>query len=319
MLGDDKGFLSSVVRLSLEYDQLEPQAPNSVVVKIEPEEETFQKLGDELHAFQREIRFYKEVANSAPIRLPRLYFSVDEPPAYCMIMEDLSAFTPGDQIMGMHEQQVLTTVESIAKLQAKFWNNDTLQQLQWMPTSNSVSDDYPEKWESFIKYFGEIAGKDGLQVGKKLVSHISWLKESIENRPKTLVHSDLREDNLLFGTPGSESEVIIIDWQLTIRSMGAFDVARVMDGSELPSERKGHHFNVLRWWHDTLIREGVRDYSWDDAQYDLRLAALNCLTYPVHFHDAFIGSEGRSLELANVLISRHFSSVVEIDAASVLP
>jgi len=38
IIGDAKGFLSSVVQVKIEYDTIEKDAPVSVVVKIEPEE-----------------------------------------------------------------------------------------------------------------------------------------------------------------------------------------------------------------------------------------------------------------------------------------
>lgn len=80
ILGEGKGFLSSVVQVKIEYDADEKGAPSSVVVKIEPEEGEFHDFGEELNAFQREIRFYREVAHNVPIRLPEIYFIVDEPP-----------------------------------------------------------------------------------------------------------------------------------------------------------------------------------------------------------------------------------------------
>ncbi len=59
--------MSSVIRASLDYDVEDKDAPKSVVVKIEPESETFHRFGDELNAFQREIRFYKEVASNVRV------------------------------------------------------------------------------------------------------------------------------------------------------------------------------------------------------------------------------------------------------------
>ncbi len=319
ILGEGVGFLSSVVRVRIEYDTHEKAAPSSVVVKIEPEEVGFREFGDELHAFQREIRFYKEVAGNVPIRLARVYYAVDEPPAFSMVMEDLSSFTPGDQVAGMHERQVMDTVEELARMQARYWDNDALEALDWMPDKNGVSGDFAEKWESFVTHFGNYLEPEGVELGGKLTSFIDWKNERIATRPRTIVHSDLREDNLLFAPPGSSDSIVILDWQLAVKSIGTFDVARLMGGSELPKERKGHQLRVLRRWYDTLLEEGVSGYSWEDALYDFRLAALSVLCYPVHFHVGLIGAEGRTKELMRVIISRNFSSAVELGAGSILP
>ena len=319
ILGEGVGLLSSVVKVSIKYDSKEPGTPDSVVVKMEPEEEWSKDFNEELSSFQREIRFYREVAQEAPIRLPKFYYAVDEPPAYSLVLEDLSHYTPGDQVVGMHQSQVLDTVVEIARLQAKYWNNYDLEKLSWMPRRNNVSDNFSENWLSFVENYSQLISKDAIVLGDKLSNHIEWKNDEIEKRPLTLVHADLREDNLLFAPEGSAQGVLIIDWQLTIRNIGAADVARLMGGSEIPKERKGHQFEILRKWYDTLISEGVSNYSWDDAVYDFRLGALSHLCYPVHFHKAGLDATGRLKELIESIYTRAFSSAVDMDAGSILP
>lgn len=319
ILGDAKGFLSSVVQVKIEYDTIQQDAPGSVVVKIEPEPGGFKDFGDELNAFEREIRFYKEVAPNLSIRLPELYYAVDKSPAYSMAMEDLSSFVPGDQLVGMHEQQVITTVEEIARIQALYWNNEALAKLKWMPDTNSMSNDYIGKWESFVENFGYCLSDAGKELCSKLAHNIEWKGAEISKRQKTIVHSDLREDNLLFPPPESNDSILIIDWQIAVKSIGAFDVARLFGGSEVPKERKGHEFKILKRWHDTLLQNGVEGYTWEDAIYDLRLGMLSYLCYPVHFHEEIINSQGRTKLLAETIFSRSFASAVDIEAGSVLP
>ncbi|TFG77410.1 MAG: DUF1679 domain-containing protein [Thermodesulfobacteriales bacterium] len=319
VIGDATGFLSSVVQVKIEYDLEEKDAPASVVVKIEPEEGGFKDFGDELNAFQREIHFYRDVAANLSIRLPELYYAVDKPPAFSMVMEDLSSYIPGDQVVGMHEQQVMTTVEEIARIQAQYWNNEALEKLTWMPDTNSMGDDYADKWESFVEHYGYCLDDKGRELCGKLARFIDWKKAEIQKRQKTIVHSDLREDNLLFPPSGSNDSILIIDWQLAVRNIGAFDVARLMGGSELPKERKGHQFEVLKRWHYTLIEHGVTNYPWEDAVYDFRLGTLSFLCYPVHLHQEIIGVQGRAKLLAEAIFTRSFATAVEIEAGSILP
>lgn len=324
ILGSDKGFKSSVVRVGIKYDHSEAGAPSSVVVKIQPENENMIKENENLHSFAREIYFYREIAPSAPIRLPNLYYAIEEPPAYCMVMEDLSSLTLGDQTVGMHQDLVIATLNTIAKLQAKYWNNELLNGLGWMPTledmfSHYEEDKFLENCFSFLEHFGFKIGIRGLALGYKLKDNADWLKNEILSRQKTIVHFDLREDNLVFGKPGTDEEVLILDWQLAIRSMGAMDVARLIGGSEIPADRKGHQLAVLRCWHDTLIEEGVINYSWDEAVYDLKLGALAYIGVTIQYHKDFITDSPRIRKLGKVMIGGLFSSAVEIDAGSILP
>ncbi len=219
----------------------------------------------------------------------------------------------------MHQSQVMDTVELLAKLQAQYWNNSNLEKLTWMPRRNYVSDDFAEKWPSFVENYGHLLNDEAVRLGDRLSPHIEWKNNEIEKRPQTLVHADLREDNLLFPPAGSGKSVLILDWQLAIRNIGAADVARIMGGSEIPKERKGHQFEILKKWYDTLIKEGVTNYTWDDAVYDFRLGALSHLCYPVHFHKGGIGATGRLKDLLDVIYERTFAAAVDIDAGSVLP
>jgi hypothetical protein len=319
VIGQGVGFLSRVLRVALTYDA-PCGAPRSVVVKLEPDAGEFRTFGDELHAFEREIRFYREVAAVVPVRLPQLYYAEVQDAQAALMMEDLGFATPGDQVAGMHAAQVLATVRLIGGLQGRFWNNAALDALDWMPTSNHIEVDYDAKWPSLVEHFGQFIGPDGLAVGARLLGGgAAWVEAEIERRPRTIVHSDLRADNLLFGAPGTPDEVLVVDWQIAIRSMGAFDVARLMGGSELPVERRGHQFEVLRAWHDALRAAGVADYSYDDAVRDFRLGALSALSFPVHFHTGVLGTTGRSIAVSEAICRRLFISAAEIDATSVLP
>lgn len=318
-IGVDHGFLSTVGKVDLSYAGPSDDAPPTVVVKLEPSSGSMREFGDELHAFEREIRFYQEVAPRAPIRLARLYFAATEPPDYAMVMEDLSFAEPGDQVAGLHAAQVQRAAKDLGRLQGAFWGDQGLAGCEWMPRTNHTGGDFDEQWPSFTKHFGYCLEPEGVALGENLLGKLSWLEAEIAGRPRTLVHTDLRADNLMLGEVGTPEEILMLDWQLTIRSMGAFDVARLMGGSELPEERHGHQLDVLRVWHEALLESGVRDYPWDDALRDLRLGALSALCYPVHFHAGVLDATGRAKEVVEVICRRLFDSAVEMDAGAVLP
>ena len=318
IIGGGRGFLSSVVKVEITYDLPGTEAPESVVVKIEPESKSYKQYGTETHAFEREIRFYNTIAKNIDIRLPEVYYTVDKPPAYCIVMEDLTSYMPGTQVIGMHHNKVIDTVRKIAKIQAGYWDNKKLHDLDWMPTTNNIVVN-TEYWKSFLdNYSGYLSDKQVL-IGERLINSASWLKKERETRPKTIVHYDLREDNLLFGSDELKNEILIIDWQLTIKSIGAFDVARIVGGSELVLERQGHEFEVLQYWYKELLDNGVSGYSWDDAVYDFKMGALLCACLPIFFHKKAIKTRGKENNLSEVMIRGHFSSLEEIDAVSILP
>jgi Phosphotransferase enzyme family len=323
VIGEGVGYLSSVARVKLLFEN--PQvvnegAPPTVIVKIEPENEIFRKLGQQFNAFEREVRFYREVACQVNVRLPRVYYTLAEAPNFAIVMEDLCSCTPGDQLAGMHLEQVVATAVIMAKLQAKFWNNAALATLEWMPPTWDLWRHFADHWPSFIEHCHQWLGPEHLLLGKKVSKHAQWIIDEMQSAPPTIVHCDLREDNLLFGKPGTPEEVLIVDWQLAIRGMGAYDIASLQGGSELAAERRGHSYNVLRAWHETLLASGVVGYSYDKALYHFRLASLVCLTLPVYFHVmALEGGIARAKGLCETQARRHFGTALDIDAAQILP
>lgn len=318
-IGTGIGFLSTVTHVSLEYDRPEPTGPASLVVKLELSSGEMHDLSNEIHAFEREVRFYREVAPSVPIRLPRCYYAAMGSPASVLVMEDLTFATPCDQVTGLHATQVIEIARLVGRLQGKFWNNHALASLAWMPTTNrELWVHFDSLWGSFVEGFDGSMEKPARELGARLRGKSQWLENEVDRRPRTLVHSDLKADNILLGPPGTPDCILILDWQLAIRSMGAFDVARLMGGSELPKERHGHQLDVLQAWFDEVRRSGVA-YHWDEALHDLRLGGLQMVCWALQFYAFVAESEGRPRELVTRICERAFDSAVEMDAVSILP
>ncbi|MGB2691816.1 MAG: oxidoreductase family protein [Thermodesulfobacteriota bacterium] len=317
-MADGKAWLSSILKIHAEYDIQEKNVPSSFVLKmLSPSK--FRRSSYEIDAYEREVKFYSELSQSFPIKLPKFFHAEYGIESNLMLMEDLTYLTPGDQVKGMKQEPVLTTLESLAKVHGTYWQSPILDTLEWMPTTNNIEQGYNENWDSFVELCGYFIDPDGMKIGEKLRPHISWLFKEIASRPKTLTHDDMKADNLLFGEAGTDEAVVLLDWQFAIRSMGATDVARLIGGSELPTERKGRQFEALRYWYDKLLEEGVTNYSGEEAQRDFKLGALSCLIFPVHFHKGIVRAEGRALEYVIAMYSRLFSHVVEIEADSILP
>ena len=87
----------------------------------------------------------------------------------------------------------------------------------------------------------------------------------LQKIPLTLVHGDLRADNLLIDNDDlNNSEITIVDWQIATISAGAIDVAFLILGSEPAAERHGHFKNLVSYCHLKLVSLGVKDYSFSE-------------------------------------------------------
>ena len=319
LIGAESGFLSRVARVTVQYSSPQNDAPSTMVVKLPPPPDPDQDQADDLHPFAREINFYREVAPTAPLRIPQIYGIPEVSDSSALIMEDLNGCRMGDQVKGLHTEQVKLAARSIARLQARYWNNAALDTLDWMPFGNHIEVNFSTRWPDFIGYYGGDLPPAAVQIGERLCEDVPKLFERIDARPKTIVHQDLRADNMaFFDDEAGKEDIVIFDWQIAVRSMGAFDIARLLGGSELPEERQGHQLEILQAWHRALIDEGITDYTEAEAVHDFRLGTLAALCYPVHFFGELPSAETRTAQLFRAIASRLFRSAVEIDAISSL-
>ncbi|MEM7007972.1 MAG: oxidoreductase family protein [Thermodesulfobacteriota bacterium] len=313
-IAEGRAWLSSVVRVKLEYDSNPDELPYSFVIKLSQSKDNRSKEY-EVEAYKREINFYEQIAPSLPMRLPKLYYSNHK---NLMILEDLSFLKPGDQLEGIDNEKKFITLEALAKLHAAYWNRNELNQYEWLPDTNNVEKDFDNNWDSFVDLCGYFIDPKALRIGEKLKGNTRWLIQEISKKPQTLAHDDMKLDNLLFGEPKTSEAVVILDWQFVIKSMGTIDVARFIGGGLNPDQRAGHQIEYLRFWYDKLVENGVSNYSWEDAQGDFQLAALYCLLFPVKFHKGISSAKGRALEYIQSLYSGLFLLAEEVDAGSML-
>ena len=320
VIGAEKGFLSVTARVAIDYDGSAPDAPRSLVVKIEPPAGVFRDAAHRSDAFSREIRFYHEVAPGSTLCLPRVVFADTRDDGSALVMEDLTGLESVDQLHGMRHEQVIATVRAIARLHAAYWDDAARAALDWMPEHDHFFDDgFVEHWPRFVETYELRIGRAALRLGERVCERKAWLEERIAARPTSVAHGDLRADNLLF-TPGERgAEPVILDWQLTSRTLAAIDVARVMGGSEPAAERAGHQIEVCAAWHEALLAHGVRDYPLEAALDDFRLAALYCLFIPVKgFYLGGPTAGTRTARLLDVMAERFYASALEIDAGRLL-
>jgi hypothetical protein len=182
----------------------------------------------------------------------------------------------------------LTDAEAVidvgAQLHATWWNSPRLTELTWLrplnnPAYMGVGDQYVESWPVFAEMFAS-APSAALEVGEKLGPQLpfayDWL---MVNRPTTLAHTDFRLDNFFFGRPGAP--VTVIDWQLSVRSVGAFDIGYFIVQSLTTEMRREHGEALVRRWHQGLVERGVSGYSWDEALGDFLDSVMLQMSIPV--------------------------------------
>jgi aminoglycoside phosphotransferase (APT) family kinase protein len=131
--------------------------------------------------------------------------------------------------------------------------------------------------------------------------------------PQTLVHSDVRLDNLFFASDGAP---VFIDWQLLSRTRGTQDVGNLLAGSMESGDLAANWERLLRRYHDRLVAGGVSGYSFDECVEHYRVNVI----YPLGAGMALIGmmdiGDGRGL--GDAIVVRCLKHIADLDSFGAL-
>jgi len=321
-LGSVQGYLSGVGRVILTYDTPQSDAPETVVIKLPAVAEMNRQIGESLRAYQREALFYLHIAPQTDVRVPRCYHASADPDVgdWSLVLEDGSGLRNGDQIEGFTLDEALSAIRTIARLHARWWNSPELAALDWMPRENlSLVHQFQDDWPKFRDEYARRIGPEATAAGEKIAASGEAIEQLVKDSATTITHWDYRADNVLLDDANAEQPVMVLDWQLAVRNVGAFDIARAITGS-LPILVQEHHLRELVGvWHGELVTLGVQDFSADDAWRHYQLGLLQLLYTPIAFHHVLSHEAGRSQELLRAIIERQFHAVLESDACEILP
>ncbi|EAU74844.1 phosphotransferase [Synechococcus sp. RS9916] len=322
-LGNSIGFLSRVVRLSPEYQGNADGLPDSFILKAHTVIPNFLGVAEELKAFDRELGFYQEFRQKVCSRLPKFYGGYSQAGRGWLLLEDLSSIPPGDQVAGLSNLQVAKTIENIAAIHALCWQSEELNRAKWLPIDDFwFRTEIERSWRTLKQSYCLRIGSEGCELIDSFVACHGDLFGRLSSRPRTLIHGDLRADNLLMDSnPKSRDDVIILDWQTATQSMGAIDIAFLIAGSEPTAERHGRIHSLVRTWHTALVENGVKSYSYDEAYLDVRAALLLCLAVPIKAFEELGGPNFRNVrevQLAELMIFRYVQAALDLNVGELL-
>ncbi len=323
-IGQGVGILCQLARLTLTYDRPAPAAPASLVAKLPTADAQTRGMVALFRFYEREVRFYAEVAPLLEVRTPRCYYHDFDPTDgdFILLLEDLSPYRLGDQLAGASVEELRLVVAELAKLHAPWWNDPRLERLHWVPVANDPVNKaglalYPQAWPVFVERFGHALPEAVRRTGERLGAHVGAILDRFTTAPRTICHGDYRLDNLFFGN-ADNAPLAVIDWQIAVRSVGTYDVGYFMSQSVDPAVRRAHELDVLRMYHQLLLEGGVRDYSFDDCLTDYRWTLLFCFCYPVMGGGLGDLSNERGYALATTMMERSAAAILDWDAGKLL-
>lgn len=262
-----QGMTSETYRLELDYDGADPRAPRTLIAKLASADPATRARMHALGLYERELRFYAELARATELRTPACHFAGEQPEtgAFVLLLDEVTG-EPGVPTLDALEQ----VLRDIAKLHAHYWNAPELDAYGWLEHAPAVLDAIDFQ----LRGIGErVAQRTGAALPAAFAEaiaiaalHLPALRAAEKQRPRTVVHGDLHPGQIITTAGGP----VVFDWQsATIASPGR-DVARVIAMTLPPTPRRRHEHELLATYRAALERHGVRGYSTRDCFDDYR-------------------------------------------------
>lgn len=324
-IGAGAGFVGDIARVRLSYDRVEAGAPATLIAKLPTLEPRRRMMSTGARLFEREIKFYDDIAPGLDVRTPRRYYSASDPNEgrHVLLLEDLAPALPGDQVAGCAPAEAELAIRHIARLHAAWWRSARLAELEWMPLLAGVHPSaeawWDQMWGPCVARAGGRLPASVLRIGQRLGANAMYALRQLDAAPRTIVHGDYRLDNLFFEARPGAAGVAVVDWQLSTRGCGVYDVAYLLSGGLAPADRRQHEVHLVRAWHEELLAGGVRGYSFDDAWRGYRLSVMVCLTFVTVMLNVVESADARAEQLVDVVLERAAAAADELGVEELLP
>ncbi len=281
-MGEGVGFTSEVCFVSVD-GPADDQMPGRIVAKQCTDYPAAAKMSVDLQLFEREARFYAEIAPTLAVRTPRCYFADFNPAIQrgLILLEDCSHYSVRSQI-----EDVPTTLEELGALidvlasMNRVADDPSLASKSWLfKPGNRGFDRFfrmiGENWSTFMASpVRDFLPREFEPMYERLAP--LYTDTVFQHYPKDglgLSHFDFRIDNVFFDESGADP-IVVYDWQAVGLARGPMDLAYLLGASYSADFRRKHERWALEHYCAALEERGRNDYSLEDAQRDYRFGAF---------------------------------------------
>jgi hypothetical protein len=321
-IAEGVGLLGQLARVTLRYADTSGSEPATLIAKFPAATQENRDMANALRFYDREVRFYEQIADDVELRTPKRYFSHfdAESGTFVLLIEDMHPARVGNQIEGCAPEEAQSTLERIAHFHATWWDKPETRALDWVPygkdeVHNFVEESFQKSWPVVKENFPSHLSDRIVRAAEKMQTRLIRMQHIFSEPPITICHGDLRYDNLFFSDDG----MAVADWQIVLRGRAPYDAAYFMSQSVNPEDRRASEMEILRAYHDVLVDAGVRDYSFERCLEDYRFAAMYCLVYPVISAGSLDLANERGVALATAMLDRSVSTILDLDCDEKIP
>ena len=314
------GQMSECYRVALTYAQGQT-GPASVVLKVAAADPSSRQTGLALGLYEREVRFYTDIAPRLDGPIAPCHHAAYDPAtgAFDLLLGDATPATVGDEITGATVDQAMLALGQLGRLHGPLLSDPSLADASWINRESPVNQGLiAALYAGFAERYADRIAPAHREVCERLVATFDeyLASEGAAGRPQGLVHGDYRLDNMLFGEPGADRPLTVVDWQTVTWGAALTDVAYFI-GCALPVEQRREHYDaLLRTYHDALgsgtsltlddVREGVRRQSF--------FGVVMTIVSPM-----LVERTERGDQMFMAMLDRHCEHILDTGALDVLP
>ncbi|MEM7338266.1 MAG: phosphotransferase [Actinomycetota bacterium] len=319
------GFLSLLYRVTPSYAGDAAGAPETVIVKMVTDMETQRGIADALQFYQRELRFYREVAPTVGFGTATMHAAImgEGTTDFVLVMEDLSNLRALDQLEGVSAEDALVSAATMAEFHAIHWGSD-LNDLAttFLPFDNPIyraalPDVFASGWDTCKAEAGDLLTPEVIAFGDRFGELVPFFIEQVgHGDDMTLMHGDWRADNLMMND--DDGTLTVVDFQISGTGVGIYDLGYFMSQSLEPEVRREASSSIVDRYLETLDGAGI---TYDRARMMriFKLTTAWCLIYPVSSFASFDELPEHTQALARAFLRRSVTAMLDEDALSLLP
>jgi hypothetical protein len=309
------GLIGLNLRITLSYDREEPGAPATLVAKLAAAGEASRASGAGLGLYERETRFYQNIAPKLGAALPQVLFAdiSEDKRTFCLLFEDLAPARMGDQLAGCSVADAEAAIDTAADIHAPMWGLDHDRLFPWLHREQMVSlyvGHFPPSVEMVKGRYQQLLEPGVIEVAEAFARKIKAYFEQLDG-PFTIAHHDYRLDNQLFDARGGKTPCAVLDWQTLMPGPGPLDVSYFNGAGLLPELRREHEQRLARRYHTRLLANGVTGYSWERCWHDYRFTAAHGFIMGV-VGAAIATPTERGDKMLSTMINRHSGQVIDL-------
>ena len=260
VLGTTEGTTDRA-RVRLEGEGL----PATAFVKLPPVKRPTRVMGELAGLGRNEVRFYRDVAPSVPVRTPTALAAAHDPASgqWALVLEDLGErATFFDTTTALTPDQAAAVLDQLAVLHGR--GTEALAgglDLSWAST---VATDpmLPLVQLSLRGIRGRVekhaGGREavGGEAGLRVLRHYRAIAAELDEGPQTVLHGDCHPGNLYLDGPDASAGAGLFDFQVLRRGNPVRDVTYFLTLSLAPDDRRAHERDLVEHYRAALAAHG---------------------------------------------------------------